>query len=260
MTYIEIKQLTKDFIPSLSFRKLLRLDFKHTRPTRALEDISFSLKKGEILGVLGPNGAGKTTLLKIIATLVLPDKGIVIISGNKVGKDDEKIKFLIGLATSEERSFYWRLTGKQNLEFFASLYDLNKRQSESRIQHLLKLFNIDYINKRFDSYSAGMKRNLSIVRALLHNPEILLLDEPTKSLDYNSACQLRNFIKKETLQGRTIICATHNMEEAEDLCNLFLILHKGRIYGLGSLEELRKKINSSSATLSEIYLRLTQNG
>jgi len=260
MTYIEIKQLTKDFIPSLSFRKLLRLDFKHTRPTRALEDISFSLKKGEILGVLGPNGAGKTTLLKIIATLVLPDKGIVIISRNKVGKDDEKIKFLIGLATSEERSFYWRLTGKQNLEFFASLYDLNKRQSESRIQHLLKLFNIDYINKRFDSYSAGMKRNLSIVRALLHNPEILLLDEPTKSLDYNSACQLRNFIKKETQQGRTIICATHNMEEAEDLCNLFLILHKGRIYGLGSLEELRKKINSSSATLSEIYLRLTQNG
>lgn len=259
MPYIEIQQLTKDFIPPLSFRKLLRLDFKHTKPTRALDDISFSLKKGEILGVLGPNGAGKTTLLKIIATLVLPDQGKVTISGNRVGKNDEKIKSIIGLATSEERSFYWRLTGKQNLEFFASLYDLNKRQSESRIQHLLELFNLDYIDKRFDSYSTGMKRRLSIVRALLHNPEILLLDEPTKSLDYNSACQLRNFVKKETLQGRTIICATHNMEEAEDLCNLFLILHEGRIYGLGTLEELRKKISSSSATLSEIYLRLTQN-
>ena len=259
MNYIEVEQLSKEFIPPLSFSKLLKLDFKHGKPTRSLVDISFSLPKGQVLGILGPNGAGKTTLLKIIATLILPDGGKVIISDNIVGKDDEKIKSLIGLATSEERSFYWRLTGIQNLNFYARLYGLNKSQTVSRIDQLFKLLDVDYADRRFDFYSAGMKRKLALIRALLHNPEILLLDEPTKSLDYNSACQLQNFIKNEAQKGKTIILATHNMEEAENLCNLFMILHQGHIYGLGTLEKLRKNINSSSASLREIYLKLTEN-
>lgn len=259
MNYIEVERLTKDFIPALSFRKLLRLDFKHTAPTRALEDVSFSLKKGEILGILGPNGAGKTTLLKIISTLVLPDQGNVSICGSRVGEDDGRIKSLIGLATSEERSFYWRLTGLQNLEFFASLYGLKKGQARSRIARLLKLLDVDYAEKRFDSYSTGMKRKFALIRALLHDPKILLLDEPTKSLDYNSACQLRDIITTQAREGRTIIFATHNIQEAEDLCDLFMILHRGRIFGLGTLEQLRKVTRCPSASLADVYLELTQN-
>lgn len=260
MEYIlEIEKLTKDFIPPLSFSKLIKLDFKQRRPIRALEDVSFSLKKGKILGILGPNGAGKTTLLKIIATLILPDKGKIRIKDYNLNKEDEKIKSLIGLVTSEERSFYWRLTGKQNLEFFATMYGLDKKRAKARIEEFFDLFKITYQDKRFDAYSTGMKRKFTIIRALLHNPEILLLDEPTKSLDYNSAYELKNFIKNEAQGGKTIIFATHNMDEAKNLCDLFMILHKGRIYGLGTQEELSKRVGCSSKSLPEIYLKLTEN-
>jgi len=256
---VEIEKLTKLFYPPPSYSDIVKLRFKHKIPTKALDNVSFSLKRGKILGILGPNGAGKTTLLKIISTLMLPDKGKVIVNGFKTGKDDERIKSLIGLVTSEERSFYWRLTGIQNLEFFASLYGLNGRQTKSRIRRLLELFKIDYANKRFGTYSTGMKRKFALIRALLHNPQILLFDEPTKSLDYNSAQELRMFIKNLAIEGKTILFATHIMEEAQNLCNLFIILHKGRIYGIGALKDLREKIGSVSANLAEIYLKLIQN-
>jgi ABC-type multidrug transport system ATPase subunit len=260
MKYIlEVEQLTKEFILPPFFSELIKLNFKHRKPIRALEDISFSVKKGYILGILGPNGAGKTTLLKIIATLILPDKGRLTVKGHHLGKDDEKIKALIGLVTTEERSFYWRLSGRQNLELFAALYGLSNKETKSRISQLCRLFNIDYAYRRFDSYSTGMKRKFALMRALLHNPEVLLLDEPTKSLDYNSACELRNFIKNEAQKGKTVIFATHDMQEAENLCDLFMILHKGMICGLGTREEISKRGDCLSKTLAEIYLKLTQN-
>lgn len=230
---IEISNLSKNFrkIPALSY-------------------IDLELEKGRSLALLGPNGAGKTTLLKIISTLILSDEGKVMVGGYSVGEDDEKIKNLIGLVTAEERSFYWRLSGRQNLAFFASLYDLDRKQARSRINELLEFFKIDYADRRFDSYSTGMKRKFALIRALLHNPEILLLDEPTKSLDYNSTQEVRELIKKLIRIGKTIIFATHNMEEAQDLCDLFVILHKGRIYGSGT----------PSAGLPEIYLKITNSG
>lgn len=258
MNYIEVERLTKDFIPPLSFRKLLRLDFKHRRPTRALEDVSFSLNKGGILGVLGPNGAGKTTLLKIIATLILPDKGSVIVNGYRLGIDDDKIKSFIGMVSSQERSFYWRLTGRQNLEFFASMYGL--KNAKDKIEGLFNLFEIDYQDNRFDSYSTGMKQKFALIRGLLNDPELLLLDEPTKSLDYATAFNLRNFIKERLVkkEGKTVIFTTHHMDEALDFCDLFMILHKGRLYALGTLDELRKKVNNLTASLGEIFIKLTQ--
>lgn len=259
MNYIEIEHLTKDFIPPLSFRKLLRLDFRHRRPTRALKDVSFSVKPGQVLGVLGPNGAGKTTLLKIISTLILPDMGKVKVKGYYLSSDDQKIKSLIGLVSSQERSFYWRLNGRQNLEFFATMYGLNKDVARARIEELFATFHIDYQDKRFDSYSTGMKQKFALIRALLNNPELLLFDEPTKSLDYNSAQELRRFIKLLASKNRTIIFATHNMQEAQELCDTFIILHKGRIFGWGGLEELRERIDAPSADLAKIYLNLTEN-
>jgi len=255
---LEVEKLSKDFIPPLSLVELIKLNFRHRKPVRALEDISFSIKKSAVLGVLGPNGAGKTTLLKIIATLILSDKGKVSVKGYDSGKDDEMIKSLIGLVTTEERSFYWRLTGRQNLELFAALYGLSNKETKSVINRLLKLFKVDYADRRFDSYSTGMKRKFAIIRALLHNPEILLLDEPTKSLDYNSALELRNFIKNQASEGKTIILATHNIEEAANLCGLFMVLNKGRAYGFGTLGELSRE-SGLSASLPEIYLKLTKD-
>ena len=256
---MEVDKITKDFLPPASFSKLLRLDFKKRKPTRALEDISFSLKKGCILGILGPNGAGKTTLLKIISTLILPDKGSLRVNSFCLGRDDEKIKSLIGLVTSAERSLYSRLSGRQNLEFFAALYGLDKKRAKSRLEELWAFFKVDFQDQYFYSYSTGMQQKFALMRALLHNPELLLLDEPTKSLDYKTALSLRSFIKDNLVkgQGKTVIFTTHNMDEAVDFADLFLILHKGRVFALGTLEELRRKVNLPTADLGEIFLKLT---
>jgi len=256
---LQVEKLSKSFYPALSFGDLARFNFKNKPPTKALTDVSFCLKKGEILGILGPNGAGKTTLLKIISTLILPDKGKVIVNNLEVGCEDNKIKSFIGLMSSEERSFYWRLTGRQNLEFFATMFGLSTQQAKSKIQEFFEIFKINYAHKRFDSYSTGMKKTFSLIRALLHNPELLLLDEPTKSLDYHSSSYLIEFIKAQAKEGKAILLATHNMPEAENLCGQFMILHNGKVYGAGTQDELRKKINSHSASLTDIYVKLTQN-
>lgn len=256
---LEVKGVAKYFLPPLSLGRLIKFDFKKRRPAQALIDVSFSLERAKILGILGPNGAGKTTLLKIISTLILPNQGTVTVNGYPLGKDDKKIKSCIGLATEEERSFYWRLSGRQNLEFFAALYGFNRKGMKTRIDELLELFKVDYADRRFDAYSTGMKRRFALIRALLHNPDLLLLDEPTRSLDYTSSFNLRNFIKDNLVktQGKTVIFTTHQMEEALDFADLFLILHKGRLCALGTLDELRKKVNHPEATLGEIFLKLT---
>ncbi|MCK4994628.1 MAG: ABC transporter ATP-binding protein [Candidatus Omnitrophica bacterium] len=253
---IELKNVSKSFYPPLAWRKILSFNFKNT-PVCALENINLSLPGKSIIGVLGTNGAGKTTLLKIISTLILPDTGTVKINKYSTEHDDQKIKSIIGLVTTEERDFYWRLNGRQNLDFFSTMYGLNKKQAEGRINKLFKVFGVDYQDKRFDSYSTGMKRKFSLIRALLHNPGILLFDEPTKSLDYNTSLELLKYITILKQQGKTILFATHNITEAEQICDRFLVLNRGRILGFGTKEELGKRIHSDSATLTEIYLKLT---
>ncbi len=256
---LKIEHIKKTFTPPLSYRDMLKFNFKSNRCITALDDVSFNVEKGRIIAILGPNGAGKTTLLKIISTLILPDKGQVTVLGRYiVGKDDEKIKTLIGLVYSQERNFYWRLTGKQNLEFFASLYGFNKEKTTSVLKNLFKLFEIDYANRRFDSYSAGMKQKFSLMRAMLHNPEILLLDEPTKSLDYATARHIKNFIKEKLVkaQNKTVLLTTHHMDEAAEFCDYFIILDKGIIRAAGSLLELRQRVNNTSASIGDIFLKI----
>jgi ABC-2 type transport system ATP-binding protein len=259
---LEVNRITKDFLSPFSFRDLVTLNFKNRCAIRALNDVSFCLTKGSILAVLGQNGAGKTTLLKIISTLILPEKGTVKLNGLSLGCDDQRLKDLIGMVGSCERSFYWRLTGQQNLEFFASLYGLSGGPARARIQELCRLFAVDYQDKRFDSYSTGMQQKFGLMRALLHDPELLLLDEPTKSLDYSSAKEFRDLIKKTMVkqQNKTVIFTTHHMDEALDFAGRFMILHKGKVLALGSLEELKEKVKDPGATLGEIFERLTCRG
>ncbi|MBI4845533.1 MAG: ABC transporter ATP-binding protein [Candidatus Omnitrophica bacterium] len=250
-----VENVSKKFYPALRLREIVSFHFKKENPVQALDNICFSLPIGKILGILGPNGAGKTTLLKIISTLILPDKGKVWVDKYSVGKDDEKIKSIIGLADSEERSFYWRLTGMQNLEFFASMHGLDKVKAKTKIRELFKLFNIDYEEKRFDTYSTGMKRNFSLMRAVLGNPRLILLDEPTKSLDYNSSLNLRNIIKNFSQEGKSIIIATHDIPQAEQLCDIFAIFDKSRVQAFGSLAQLRKIFGQDELPLEQIYLK-----
>jgi ABC-2 type transport system ATP-binding protein len=256
---LKVNNITKDFFAPFSFRRLAKLEPSGRSFNRALDDVSFSLSKGSTLAVLGPNGAGKTTLLKVLSTLILPEKGTVELNGWKLGPNDERIKGCVGLVASCERSFYWRLTGQQNLEFFAAMYGLYGRNMRSRIEELRELFSIDFLDRRFDSYSTGMQQKCGLVRAMLHDPAVLLLDEPTKSLDYRTACDLRNFIKEDLVkkQKKTVIFTTHHMDEAMDFADIFMILHTGRILAFGSLEELRAKIKNPAASLEEIFVRLT---
>ena len=259
-TILEVKNVTKDFIPPLALSKIFAMDFKHIQPTRALEEVSFSINKGSTLAILGPNGAGKTTLLKIISTLILPDKGSVTLNTFSLGTDDDQIKASVGLAASSERSFYWRLTGRQNLEFFAAMYGLNKKRTAGRIDELLELFEVTYQDRRFDSYSTGMQQKFALMRALIHDPAILLLDEPTKSLDYASSLELRNFIKEVLIKklGKTVLFTTHHMDEALDFADTFMILHEGKVFALGTLDDIRSKPGLKNASLGEIFIKLTR--
>lgn len=249
---IEIKNLHKSFSSNnfFGFKKETIL---------VLSGINLDIEEGKCYGLLGPNGAGKTTLLKIMSTLILPDEGSVTVKYYKLNGNDEEIKALIGLITSDERSFYWRLTGIQNLDFYAALYGLGREERRARIKSLFDLFKIDYGERRFDSYSAGMKRKMAFVRGLVHNPEILLLDEPMENLDYNSVEEMKKYIKILRDNGKTIIIATHRLDEAEELCERFVVIDKGKIKGFGTGDDLQKQADSSEKDLKKIYLKLTEN-
>lgn len=254
--FLTVNRITKRFSSPLSWN----IFSSRKKPAvTALEDVTFSLARGSTLAVLGPNGAGKTTLLKIIATLILPEKGTVRINGLYLDKNEEQIKSSIGLVASSERSFYQRLTGRQNLEFFAAMYGLDGKQALERTGELFRLFKVDYQDKRFDFYSAGMRQKFGLMRALLHDPAVLLLDEPTKSLDHAAACDFRCFIKECLVkkQNKTVLFTTHHMDEATDFADLFMVLRRGKISAFGTLSELRALSKNPSASLGEIITRLT---
>lgn len=255
---ISVKDVRKVFHPVGAFSDLLRLKFHPASPVIALDKVSFCIRKRSCTGILGTNGAGKTTLFKTIATLILADSGKILIDGHlEAGIHDEAIKMKIGLVYAQEKSFYWRLTGRQNLEFFSNLYGLNRRQTDKRLGELFEFFRVDYGQRRFNTYSAGMKQTLGLVRSLIHDPEILLLDEPTKSLDYATAKNLRRFIKDLVMNHKkTALLATHNMEEAEELCDEFILINKGRIRAQGNINDLRRLSGIPNGTLGETYLKL----
>ncbi len=215
---------------------------KPSEKTEALRDVSFHVEKGEIFGFLGPNGAGKTTLLKILSCLVLPTRGQAKVNGHDT-RNERSVKGSIGLVTSDERSFYWRLSGTENMKFFAKLYNIPGDRIKGRVQELIGRMELnDVAGRPFMSYSSGMKQKLAIARALLHNPPILFMDEPTRSLDPQSAMHIRQFIKKELngLEGKTILLATHNLREAEILCDRMAVMSGGIIKETGTVERIRR--------------------
>jgi len=225
---IQLENISKSYTERTWKSVLLR----KTRRVQALADISFSVNEGEILGLLGPNGAGKTTLIKILATLISPDSGSGSITGLDLEQQAHHIRHKIGLVSTNDRTFYWRLSGRDNLSFFASLYNMYGRHKVDRINEVLELVGIfDKADFRFMSYSAGQRQRLAIARALLANPAVLLLDEATSSLDPIGARKLLQFTKNTLAreQKKTIIWCTHNLGEADELCDRIVILHNGRV-------------------------------
>jgi ABC-2 type transport system ATP-binding protein len=239
---IEASGLEKTFVKRRSIRELIVHPLRRPEYVRALRGVDLRVAEGEIFGLLGPNGAGKTTLLKILSCLVLPDAGEALVGGRATTRENE-VKRKIGLVHSDERSFYWRLSARENLRFFARLYDVPGPAVEDRIETLLRRVDMDEAADRpFSEYSSGMKQRISIARALLHDPPILLMDEPTRSLDPASSLALREFIFHELSrkEGKTILLATHNLREAEVLADRIAILVRGRVRQTGTVDEVRR--------------------
>ena len=237
---IELQDITKTFVER-SWRTLLL--GKKPKRVHALNGVSLKVGPGETCGILGPNGAGKTTLIKILATLILSDSGHADIFGYDLAAQPQHVRKLIGLVNTSERSFYWRLTGRQNLGFFASLYNLlDPDEGRKRIENLLDLVDlIDKADTPFMKYSTGQKQRLALARALLASPQVLLMDEPTNSLDPVAASEFRAFTRKELKekQGKTVLWCTHNLKEAQEVCDRLAIIHRGKVIASGSLKEMQ---------------------
>src|SRR6266571_3759246 len=239
---ISVDRLSKTYpIAFLRLKKAFRRKFKP--PVEALRDVSLEIGAGEIFGLIGPNGAGKTTLTKIIATLVQPTAGTVTVKGFDSVSEDEQVRRNLGLASAEERSFYWRLTAEQNLLFFARLYGLSETSAKQRIRELFALFELEELGKRrFAELSTGNKQRLAVARAMLASPPVLLLDEPTRSLDPIAAARMRATIKslaQNEANRVTVFLTSHNLAEVEELCDRIAIISKGEIRSVDTPQNLR---------------------
>lgn len=249
---IETFDLTKKFTSSKGLIDSLNFS-KKEKEIIAIEEVNLKVRKGELFGILGPNGAGKTTLIKILCTLILPTAGSASINGYDILKEEEKARSSLGFITGDERSFYWRLTGRQNLEFFAALNNI--RNSRTKVDEVFEFVELaDKADDKFHTYSAGMKQKMAIARGLLNDPEVLFMDEPTSSLDPIVSQHLRTFIKERLVkeQKKTIFLSTHNLDEAEQICDRIAIMDRARVRACGTIKDLEKKIKNNETYILEV--------
>jgi len=249
MAAIEVEGISRTFrspMGTLRRRRFIEV--------RALEDVSFEAARGEIFGLLGPNGAGKTTTVRILATLLLPSKGSARVAGLDVVRRARSVRRSVGCVFGGERGVYLRLTGVGNLRFFADLYGLPVHVQRSRIPELVRLVGLaGRADHRVETYSRGMKQRLHIARALLHDPPVLLLDEPTAGLDPVAAREMRALIRRLAGRGATILLTTHYMFEADELCDRIAVIDKGRIVARGSPEALKSRVSDLTVIEVEAY-------
>lgn len=218
----------------------------------AVDHVNFKVRNGEIFGLLGPNGAGKTTTIKLLATLLIPDDGEAWVNGYHIVQEADKVRESIGVSLYSDRGLYWKLTGRENLRYFAFLYHLPPKVAERRIEDLLEIVDLKGdADKLVEEYSTGMKAKLNLARALLNDAPILMLDEPTLGLDPYSARRVRELILKLRDEGKTILLTTHNMEEADNLCDKIAIINKGKIVALGTPEDLKRMVERQDIVVIE---------
>jgi ABC-2 type transport system ATP-binding protein len=219
----------------------------------AVKGIDLRVERGEIFGVLGPNGAGKTTTLRMLATLLEPTSGDVKILGIDVKTHPREIRANLGAMLSGERSLYWKLTARENLEYFAALYHVPPKELTSRIDAALVAVKLaDRADDYVERYSTGMRQRLALARALLPDPPLVILDEPTVGLDPQSARDLRDRVRELKRQGRTVLLTTHYMEEADQLCDRIAIIDHGEIVALDTPAALKRRIRAEEVVSLEI--------
>lgn len=211
----------------------------------AVDGISFEVQKGEIFGFLGPNGAGKSSTINTIIGLARPSSGKISLAGIDVPKETKRAQALMGIV-ADESNLYNEMDGFDNLCFCAALYGMNKREREAKAEVLLKQFGLESAGKKpFKAYSKGMKRKLTLAAALIHSPQIIFLDEPTTGIDVESTRQIRKLILDIKNQGRTIFLTTHDIDEAERICDRLAFIAEGKIVAYGKMSDLMDRLDSA---------------
>lgn len=240
---VAIQALTKRFPIRRGWQSFFVRRSKSTGAeyVQALDQVNLKIQRRELFGVLGPNGAGKTTLFKLLSTLIIPDSGTAIVAGHDLLRDPAGVRAVLTPAIADERSLNWRVSAHENLRFYAVLYGLQGGTMRQRVRELLELVELAEVGDRMvGTFSSGMKQRLLIARALLPGPEVLLLDEPTRSLDPVAARHFRSFLREHLVAelGCTVLLATHNTEEALELCDRVAILDRGRVLEVGAAGKL----------------------
>jgi ABC-2 type transport system ATP-binding protein len=219
-------------------RKLYKSSFRKPKII-ALDGIDFQVQEGELFGLLGPNGAGKTTLVKILATILLPSSGAARVLGHDVVRETAAVRPLIGIVLGGERGLYNRLTARQNLEYWCALYKLDSAAGRTRTDALLERVGLlDRADDRVQTYSRGMRQRLHLARGLIHDPPVVFLDEPSTGMDPVAARDLRAIIRGLAAEGRTVFVTTHDMAEAEAVCNRVTLIDRGRLLATESPQSL----------------------
>jgi len=217
---------------------------------RAVDSLSFNVPNGKVFAILGPNGAGKTTTLRILACIISPSSGDAYVAGASITKQPRKIRMITGIVT-ENPALYERLTAEENLEFFARAYGVNDPlERKRRIRMMMEDFDLwERRNDRVGTFSKGMKQKLSFIRAMIHQPQVILLDEPTSSLDPLSSHLVRDYMIKMKRDGKTVILSTHRLEDVEKVADMVMLMSKGRALAFGSPAQLIEESNSKKAEI-----------
>lgn len=224
---------------------------------KAVDDLSLTIKNGEIFGFLGPNGAGKTTTIKMMVGLLKPDSGSVFINGHSIIEDPLAVKKSISFVP-DSPEVYEKLTGIEYLNFMGDVYGVPAEIRSKRLTYLLDMFSLsDAVGDLIQSYSHGMRQKIVLVGAMLHEPELFILDEPMVGLDPRSSNNLKSYMREHCKEGKTVFFSTHVLEVAEKLCDRIGIIHQGRLIACGTMEEL-KSLAANRESLENIFLELTE--
>lgn len=228
---------------------------KQFKKIKAVDNVSFEVQNGEIVGLLGENGAGKTTTLRMLSTMLKATEGTAIINGYDINKEAGKVRGEIGILFGGEVGLYDRLTAKENIKYFAELNGMSEAAADESINNLTsKLKMHEYINKRVGKFSRGMKQKVAIARSIVHNPTVILLDEPTAGLDVSASKLIHDFIRECKNENKAIIFSSHSMNEVEKLCDRIIIIHKGAIIEKGTIDEIKKKYSNND--MEQIFMDL----
>ncbi|UCG23066.1 MAG: ABC transporter ATP-binding protein [Chloroflexota bacterium] len=227
--------------PIITTQGLTKVYGAEPNAVHAITDLSLQIMPGELFGLFGPNGAGKSTLVRMLTTLLAPTRGVATVRGFDIIRDELQVRASCGLVTADERSFYGRLSATQNLSFFAAMQNMTRHEILKRVAYVLDLFGLTAkANTRFQALSTGQRQRLNMARALVHDPPILFLDEPTKSMDVQTSDFVKALIKQELVgrQGKTVVYISHELYEMDNFCDRVVILADGRAQVVGTPAEL----------------------